>query len=126
MNVFRRIKAALGFGPKLRNRCNGMAWVKGVSSSVGAEQLNGRAVKTVRIDRESGLWVIDPPQSFICTRSCLFGLAQSPIVRGRVVTVACIADDLLEPWREIGDGEKDESAEWLPPVPTQRKEPSHA
>jgi hypothetical protein len=108
MSIFDRIKSALGLGAKFRNKPQGMAWVRGIKpSNGGAETLNGRAVKTVRIDAETGLWQIDPPQAFICTADGLFGLSQRPVFKGQPVCVTEISDDLLEPWKEDGGSDKE-------------------
>lgn len=101
MNLFDRIKSALGFKPSVRNKAGGMAWLRGVPSGCGAEQLNGRAVKTVRV-QETGLWLIDPPQRFTATRDGIFGMSQRPIYRDGAVVVSEVADALLEPWKEDG------------------------
>lgn len=101
MNILDRIKGALGLGPKLRNRCNGMAWIRGVDTQNGDSVMNGRAVRTVRLD-DSGLWQIDPPQRYELTRSTLFVICDTRVPAGCVVQVNGIADEYLEPWKEDG------------------------
>jgi hypothetical protein len=123
MSLISRIKDV--FRPKLRNRAGGMAWVRGVRSGMGAEDLNGRAVKTVCLT-EGGLWEIDPPQCFIATRQSIFGARQVLVLAGQVVRITAVADELLEPWREVGDDDQCQSHRYLPPVPTiNRKEPQN-
>jgi hypothetical protein len=106
MSLVNRIKSALGFKPPLRNKVGGMSWIKGIAYSAGAEQMNNRAVKTVRM-ADNGLWEIKPQQRFVCTQDCRFGASQRFISRGQAVWVGYVADELLEPWKEDGvtDGE---------------------
>jgi hypothetical protein len=87
---------------------------------MGAEDLNGRAVKTVRVS-ENGMWEIEPQQRFVCTQDCRFGASQRFIREGQAVWVGSVADALLEPWKEDGvtDGEVREL--YAPKL----KEPSH-
>jgi hypothetical protein len=102
MSIVDRIKGALGLGPKLRNKPGQMAWVKGVRAGCGADQLNGRAVKTVLFNTETGLWKVEPAQVFIATEDGLFGMSKSPIAKGQPVAVSEISDVLLELWKEDG------------------------
>lgn len=119
MSLFDRIRDA--FRPALRNRAGGTAWILGIPSGVGAEDLNGRAVKTVRV-LSDGMWEIDPPQGFVATRNCLFGRDQVLVLAGEAVIVRAVGDQLLEPWRDMDWTVKDESARWLPATPKQIKE----
>lgn len=120
MSLYERIKGA--FRPALRNKPGGMAWIRGIDTGMGAEALNGRAVKTVRV-HESGLWEIEPEQCFTATRNALFGRHQVMVFAGEVVVVGAIGDRLLEPWRDMDWTAKDESARYLPPVPYGRPLP---
>jgi hypothetical protein len=115
MRLIDRINAALGFRPKLRNKAGGMAWIKGLDERDGDGALNGRAVKTVRLNGV-GQWEIDPPQDYVVRRLSRFsnGCLALP---GEVVTVTGIPDEFLEPWRETGLDAEDESHRYLPPVP---------
>lgn len=120
MKVFDQIKSALGFKPSVRNRPGGMSWIRGVKSDCGAATLNGRAVKTVKV-QETGLWLIDPPQRFTATKDAIFGMSQRPINKGAVVSVTEIADALLEPWKEDGVTDAEVRELFAPKT----KEPSH-
>ncbi len=125
MNLFDRIASVFR---RTRNKPGGMSWVRGIGPGTGAEQLNGRAVKTVRIDAESGLWLIEPPQPFICTYTCRFGVSQRLVLEGQIVTVTCIADELLEPWKEDGVTDADVRELFAPDVRVTQpkiKEPVH-
>jgi hypothetical protein len=102
MSIFDRIKGALGLGPKLRNRPGRMAWIRGIAPGNGSEKLNGRAVKTVRINAETGLWLVKPSQVFLATADCAFGLSKRPVKKGQAVAVSEISDELLEPWKDDG------------------------
>lgn len=124
MSLIDRIKSAFGIKPPLRNKPGGFAWIVGMTNLAGDGVLNGRAVKTVRVD-EYGLWQIDPPQTYLVTRPCTFLLSGRSAYPGNLVTIIGLADENLEPWRETDWNAKDESARWLPPVPTKTKEPSH-
>jgi len=119
MSLFDRIRSALGFKPRLRNRAGGMAWIVGLSNLAGDGVLNGRAAKTVRIN-EFGVWDIDPPQRYLITRACTFVLSGRTAFPGDVVTISGLADEHLEPWRDMDWSAKDESHRYLPSVPPQR------
>ena len=119
MNVWKKLKdhfskPAPPAGPTMRNRPGGLAWVKGIP------ELDGRVVTTVRI-HSSDFWTIDPPQVYTSQyhRTGINGVKASP---GDTVTTIGIVDRCLEPIRDIGDHERDESAAWLPPVPAPRVE----
>jgi hypothetical protein len=101
MSLLDKLRGALGFGPKLRNKPGGMAWINGLATSCGAEELNNRAVKTVRVD-ESGLWEIEPTQRFVATHDFRFKESRSFVKRGSVVFIHAIGDEHLEPWRDTG------------------------
>jgi hypothetical protein len=103
-------------GPKLRNKPGGMAWIR-VSEGAGMEVLNGCAVKTVRLDGNETHWVVSPAQSYVATGDMHFKFG-GWVRRGQTVEVVAIADECLEPWKDIGDDEADESTRYLPPVPT--------
>lgn len=113
--VFRR--KAPPAGPVLRNKPGGMAWVKAFGHEHGADAMAGSAVRTIALLHDN-YWAIEPPLHYVvgpmavaCTAS---GVTAMP---GQIVRVIAIADECLEPWRDIGDGERDESERWLPPVP---------
>lgn len=101
MRLIDRIKGALGLGLRLRNKPGGYAWIRGVDTLNGDSVMNGRAVRTVRLD-DSGLWQIDPPQRYELTRSTLFVICDTRVPAGCVVQVNGIADEYLEPWKEDG------------------------
>ena len=98
----------------LRNKPGGRAWIRGI------EELNGRVVITVS-SYGRGFWVIDPPQTYVATQHH-YGLDGNHVAPGEHVMTVGISDDCLEPIRDIGDGEKDESTAWLPPVPQPKRE----
>jgi hypothetical protein len=123
MSLIDRFMSLFRSAPKLRNKPQGMAWIKGMSERDGDGALNGRAVKTVRLN-EHGMWQIEPAQSYIVTNYCTFLPTGYTAWPGEVVTIIGIPDEHLEPWRESGLDAKDESAAWLPPVPKHHREPS--
>jgi hypothetical protein len=84
--------------PPLRNLPGGMAWVKGVSK---LPQLNGRIVKTVRIEEEDR-WLIDPPQHVSNMPAGLIFSTGKRTVGGERGYVTAIADDCLEPIKDAG------------------------
>ncbi len=99
--------------PKLRNKAGGMAWLVGLAK-FGEQTLNGCAVRTVDFDGK--FWRIEPKLPYVLTETVIDGTGN---VRypGAVLLVG-VLDENLEPWKDIGDGDRDESAAWLPPVPT--------
>lgn len=101
--------------PRLRNVAGGLAWIKRFDVESGAGALAGRIVRTVRVV-EGDKWVIDPPQDWRTIAAVLYEGYLLP--HGTVCTSVAISDDLLEPIPAVGDEERDESAAWLPPVPT--------
>jgi hypothetical protein len=124
MNLWNKIRDSFHKPPPppagltLRNKPGGMAWIRGI------EELRGRIVTTVSADAR-GFWVIDPPQRFTVSNFAvtLHGQVVPP---GTPAVSVSIVDHCLEPIREVGEGERDESLAWLPPVPTVRKEPERA
>lgn len=101
----------------LKNRPGEMAWVKSFGHEHGADAMAGTAVRTVAVTH-GRFWTIDPPLHYLvgpmavaCTAS---GVTALP---GQIVRVTAIANECLEPWREIGDADRCESERWLPPVP---------
>lgn len=109
--------------PQLRNKAGGMAMIRGVGTG-GAEVMDGRVVKTLRV-LYGDFWEIDPPQRYVCTTwTRLTGGHLYPPHTS--ILVVGIRDAALEPLREVGDEERDESAAWLPPVPVVTKAPEHA
>jgi hypothetical protein len=120
MSIFDRIKGALGLGPRLRNRPGRMAWIRGIAPGNGSEKLNGRAVKTVRINAETGLWLVKPSQVFLATADCAFGLSKRPIKKGQAVAVSEIADELLEPWKDDGVTPMEVACLYEAPAPAKR------
>jgi hypothetical protein len=115
--LFGRDVTTASFSPSaLRNKPGGMAWIKGIDHGNGAEQINGRAVLVVRL-LNGRIWAIDPPQQFACTEDTLY-TRQDVIVRaGQTYSVDGVADENLEPWKDVGDDDQDESLSYLPPVP---------
>lgn len=104
-------------GPTLRNKPGGMAWINGViDSGDGARVLVNRVVVTKRLIN-GDMWEIDPPQRYVATTFTRF--SNGVLVHaGDTVTAIGMRDMCLTPIREVGDGERDESLAWLPPVPT--------
>ncbi len=125
MSLLSRIRDALrpSNNTPLRNKPGGMAWVRGIATDFGAEQMNGQVVKTVRYDT-GGFWEIEPELTFVCTAD-ISSIRHRGLVRsaGSALTMAGLEDEFLEPIKDVGDGEKDESTRWLPPVPTFTKTP---
>lgn len=123
MNLWNRLRDAAGFGPKLRNKAGGMAWINSkVDEGEGSAALVNRVVKTMRI-AHGDFWAIDPPQVYTITspsRNMISGLRLQPGMR--VVSMS-IRDECLTPIPGIGDDEQDESLRYLPPVPTSTKAP---
>lgn len=96
----RRFLDWLRGGPKLRNRPGGMAWICGViGDGTGAEQLNNRVVKTIRL-AASGKWCVEPSQHFIAERDFMWDGVWYSL--GDRVGVKAIVDDCLEPWKNAG------------------------
>jgi hypothetical protein len=95
--------------PVLRNRPGGMAWIKGLDGS-GCEALNGRAVRTVCM--HDAMWVIEPPQHWVCTHNTMWVSTGLFTPAGTCIVTTGIADQHLEPWKDIDDG-SDESL-WVP------------
>lgn len=99
----------------LRNRANGMAWIKlPCDEGNGTYDLHRRIVKTVRHDG-AGYWQIDPPQEFLA-RGLVLGYDAVALPGWRVV-VPSIHDDLLEPIRDVGDEERSQELAFQPKVP---------
>jgi hypothetical protein len=102
MTLIDKLRGALGFGPKLRNKRGGMAWVKRYGENYGAHALAGNAVKTVSLV-QGKFWVIAPPLEYTVTGACRVlspnGITARP---GDRVTATAIADECLEPWRDTG------------------------
>jgi hypothetical protein len=124
MSITRAIRRLLGrdatqatFSPSaLRNKPGGMAWIKGIGNSDGTEQINGRAVRVVCIT-SGRIWAIDPPQQFTCTSDTHYTRQDVIIRAGQTYSVDGVADENLEPWKDVGDDDQDESLSYLPPVP---------
>jgi hypothetical protein len=110
------LRRLFGLGPKLRNKPGGMAWIKPAAScGNGDEVIVGRAVRTVRVD--GGFWTIDPPQRFTVTTRTFYEFHQETVFPGSVLDVLALSDDAIEPWKDVGDDARDESARYLPAVP---------
>jgi len=120
MSLFDRIRNALRgeSGPRLRNKPGGLAMIKVPGDRSGAEQLTGCIVKTVRVNEYGTGWLIDPPQQFTATRDIVSFRPIHTYPKGQTVTMGGLEDEYLEPLREVGDDERDESTAWLPPVET--------
>lgn len=118
MSMFDRIRSAFRReppAPALRNRPGGMAYIRGVGDICGAESLNGHIVQTVSVDPE-GFWCVHPKQAFTATDPMRWnGVGFLP---GDTVPIRALADSVLVPLKDPGHDERDESARWLPPVPT--------
>lgn len=130
MSLIERIKGAFRRdappGPGLRNRSEGLAWIKTYDSKSGADVLAGHVVRTVSL-LHGNHWLIDPPQRFM-----VMGLACRCARTGRIaypgteVVVISMADDRLEPILDVGDDARDESLQYLPPVPTELPVKAHS
>ena len=106
--------------PRLRNRPNGMAWVKGLDGADGEYLLNGRAVRTVSL-RPDGKWLIEPPQQFTVQSRTFYVYLGITANAGDTATSIAIADRCLEPWKE--DGVRDsEVRDLYSPNPFKTKE----
>jgi hypothetical protein len=112
MNLLNSIRSLFGrndppSAPKLRNRPGGMAWIRGVRcEDNGSEVMNGRAVKTVRLDA-GGLWVIDPPQEYRLRKTTNYMVQGITAYAGDLVAATAMADEFLEPWKEDGVSESE-------------------
>jgi hypothetical protein len=122
VGIFRRGLFTAPPPSTMRNKPGGLARVKlAFDEGDGSYAIQGQFVKTVRLDRDS-FWVIDPPLEFIVRAYAL--TSDRRIAKpGAAAIVESMHDDLLEPIREIGDDERDESAAWLPPVPLEAQQP---
>jgi len=105
----------------LRNKPGGLARVRFPQDHRdGSYDMQGCFVTTVRLDRDS-FWVIEPPLQFTVRAFMLTGSGRIACP-GDPATVDCMHDDLLEPIRDIGEDERDESGDWLPAVPAAESE----
>ncbi len=116
MSLWNTIRDLFRSPPVLRNKPGGMAWIKHYGD-FGQDVLAGRVVTTVQAT-DRGFWLIDPPQSFVVTENVILEETGQTFMKGDKPSAVAIHDDLLEPIRDVGEGERDESAAWLPPVPT--------
>lgn len=121
MSLFERIRSALRkeppIAPPLRNRVGGLAWIE-AKDIPGAQVLHGRVVCTVAMGAD-GNWQLDPPQVFIASENLAYRGKVYPA--GTEVRVLGARDNRLNPIDAPGDEEQDESARWLPPVPTRER-----
>jgi hypothetical protein len=101
--------------PPLRNRPGGMARIRCYGMDYGADAISGWIVTTVRANGK--YWQCDPQPQFVVTRDVRFPASGKVVKSGTRVVVTGMPDEYLEPIRDIGDHEQDESAQWLPPVP---------
>jgi hypothetical protein len=98
--------------PVLRNKPQGMAWVRGLPNVLpGASQLNGSAVKTSRL-LSSGKWEIEPHLAFLATADFIWNNADYQT--GEAVWIRAIADECLEPWKDTGLSQEDVDALYAP------------
>jgi hypothetical protein len=105
--------------PPLRNKPGGMALIKG---NTNIPQLNGRIVKTVRIESEDR-WFIDPVQVVSNLPAGLVFVDGKTSRGGERGDVTAVADRCLQPLSDPGDEAVDETLLWLP-VPTKKGEPA--
>jgi hypothetical protein len=122
--LIRRIGAALCTSSTppataLRNSPLSLASVKSFAASYGCDEMAGAVVLTVLVDADRR-WLIDPALTYVAKREHVLGNGVNVHV-GELVTIHSLSDDFLEPWRQIGDVEVDQSAAWLPPVPFNRE-----
>jgi hypothetical protein len=110
------LRRLFGLGPKLRNKAGGMAWIKHYGADYGADAIAGLAVKTVRLT-DGRFWVVDPAPRYTVGPNGVRGPDGVTAYPGERVIAIAIADECLEPWKDIGDDAQDESARYLPPVP---------
>lgn len=80
----------------LRNKPQGMAWIRGLHGDEAP--LNGRAVKTVRV--EGGIWDIDPEQPIVLTNWVRD--ATGHVSHPGPAFIVGIPDENLEPWKDTG------------------------
>lgn len=113
LNVFGR-NASPGVGP-LRNRVGGYAWIKPFGHGFGANELAGRAVKTVEL-LPSGMWRIEPMQSFVVQGDgpIYFKRIGQFFSPGEVMYVCGLVDAVLEPWKEDGVSDSEVSDLYQP------------
>jgi hypothetical protein len=103
MNVWNSLRRLFGAGTtlrKLRNRPQGMAWIRMAEDGSGAGAMHNRAVKTVEADAE-GFWRVEPPQQFVA-HALIIDRRRNVCWPGMVVTVGTINDACLEPWKDDG------------------------
>lgn len=94
----------------LRNKPGGMAIIKG---NTNIPQLNGRIVKTVRV--ESGdMWLVDPVQAVSNLPAGVVFSDGKTSRGGERGDVTAIADRCLQPLSDPGDDAVDETLLWLP------------
>lgn len=118
MSLWNHLRDFFGGAPKLRNKAGGMAWIKLHGTEFGAGVLAGLPVKTVRLVDRS-FWEVKPMPSYVLTANVLWEGMFVPA--GTTVYVRALADEVLEPWRDIGDDEQSEESAFQPPVPAVRE-----
>jgi hypothetical protein len=82
----------------LRNKPGGMAWINSaIDDGCGSAQLLNRVVRTVRL-KPSGMWEIEPIQSYRATRPVRFtSVSDRVYLTGDLIHVDGIADIGLTP-----------------------------
>jgi len=88
----------------LRNKPDGMAFIRISNVKDGSDAMDGRIVQTKRVN--AGFWLIEPPQTFVARDYCVAddGRVGTP---GTIVTCTEIHDDLLEPLKDTGLSEEE-------------------
>lgn len=101
MSIFDRIREYFEGGRSgLRNKRDGLAWIRFDKEGDGREVLNGHVVKTLLADAH-GFWRVEPEQSFVATAHVVdfFGHLVLP---GEVAPICGIADHCLVPIPSAG------------------------
>ena len=96
MGLLNKAREFFGFGPKLRNKAGGYAFINSTLKAVaGSDVLLNRVVKTVRMD--AGVWLIEPVQKFRATTRVRMVMTGDVYEAGQTVCIEGIADECLTP-----------------------------
>lgn len=97
MNLLNKASEFFGFGPKLRNKAGGYAFVNAtVDEGCGSGAMVNRVVCTVKLDRED-LWFIEPPQEYVVTGNVIFTVTGTEARKGDRVRIVSLRDNCLTP-----------------------------
>lgn len=99
------MKRLLDYFKRPKNIPGGMAWIRGLDGLDGRNDLNGRAVRTVRL--ADGVWQIEPVQVFYAACNARYIDLNRNVKQGEAIKVVGLTDECLEPWRDTGLKDED-------------------